>query len=366
MKYFVTLLFVILSSTIACAQITISADDFIAGFSKIGSAERTSYSISSLTGSGIGMIAKKTGAGLDWDFSPFTFDQETTASLQVMAYPGGAPFANDPDFTTATHVIKVAPKNQGGATIYQFVKIDQNGFFNLGSSSDTLGGKKLLSYIPPLQEYKFPITFQSSWDSYGNWTNTPVAGVLASDSIHVTVDGYGSLTTPIATHQKKGASPMASINDALRITTKKTNTITYGTFSQSVVTYKYEWLTKADHRVIANADKDQKITSFTYSAGTSSSVEEDFSPESSLNLHLSVNPVSNSETRFFYTLKKGGNAQVSIVNMLGNEVSMLHNGPAEAGQNIIPIDPTKFTAGTYFLRVNAEGMSEMRKLIITK
>jgi hypothetical protein len=45
---------------------------------------------------------------------------------------------------------------------------------------------------------------------------------------------------------------------------------------------------------------------------------------------------------------------------------MLQNGHAQAGQNVIPIDPTKLSAGTYFIRVNAEGTTATRKLIITK
>ena len=85
-----------------------------------------------------------------------------------------------------------------------------------------------------------------------------------------------------------------------------------------------------------------------------------------MNLYLSANPASNTETKIFFTMKNEGNAQVSLMDPLGREVHMLLNGRAVAGQNIIPIDPSKLTSGTYFIRVNADGLTATRKLIITK
>ena len=65
-------------------------------------------------------------------------------------------------------------------------------------------------------------------------------------------------------------------------------------------------------------------------------------------------------------MKNEGNAQVSLMDALGREVHMLQNGHVQAGQNIIPIDPTKLAAGAYFICINADGITAMRKLIITK
>ena len=368
MKHFVTTFLLCLFVGIGNAQITINADEFIAGFSQLGSSNVTAYTIASLTGSGIGMTAKKAGAAVTWDFSPFAFTQESTASITVLAYPGGAPLFSDPDFSTATHVLKIASPNPGGQTIFEFLRIDQTGFYNLGTTSDTLGGTKLFSYVPALQQYQFPLQYQRSWNSNSTWNspNLP-SGYVVSDSIQVTVDSYGSLITPTSAHGKNGESPMASTNDALRITTKTTQTTSYsGITLTPTVTYQYEWVTNANHRVSMSADNTQKITSASYFSGTSSAGVEQSNPEQALNLCLSNNPASNTGTRLLYTMQNGGNAQVSLMDPLGREVQMLYNGYAQPGQNIIPIDPTPLAAGAYFLRVNAEGMTATRKLIITK
>jgi len=365
MKYFAAIFLLSLFLGIGNAQITISADQFAAGYSQIGSANIKSYTLTSLTGSGLGAIAKKTGAAISWDFSPFAFTEESTSLITVMAYPGGAALANDPAFTSATHVLKVSSKT-GGAAIYEFLRLDQNGLYNLGATSDTLGGFKLYSYTPALQMYAFPLTYLSSWSSVSAG-NSSIPGYSLVDSTQATVDGYGSLITPTTAHGKTGATPMSSTNDALRITMKTTRTtLVGGTPVSSSTSYQYEWVTTANHRVTMGTDNTQKITSVSYSAGTSSAVDDNTIPDQGLNLHLSSNPASTTETTLFYTMKNAGNAQVSLIDALGNNIQTLQNGPAQPGQNIIAIDPTKFSAGTYFIRVNAEGMSGTRKLIITK
>ena len=84
-----------------------------------------------------------------------------------------------------------------------------------------------------------------------------------------------------------------------------------------------------------------------------------------LNLTLSENPASGSEERISYTLSNGGAAQVMLMDELGRSVRMLQNGRAQAGQNMITLDPQSLAPGTYFVRVSADGTSAMQKFAIT-
>ncbi len=227
---------------------------------------------------------------------------------------------------------------------------------------------KLEGYAPPMQTYAFPLTYQTSWQSTSTIHSPLLPSIYTATATVVgSVDGYGTLITPTSTKKKGSASPMAS-NDALRINTKTTQAYSYMGYGQSTTTYSFAWITKSGYGASISADSLQKPLGATYSTGSgNNSVGEDYSsPEDLLNLRLSANPVSNTETKLFYTMKNEGNSQVSIMDALGREVHILQNGPAQSGQNIIPIDPTKLSAGTYFLRVNAEGMTATRKLIITK
>ena len=110
-----------------------------------------------------------------------------------------------------------------------------------------------------------------------------------------------------------------------------------------------------------------KALDVSYSVQNSNSVGDNYSSTEDLfNLYLSANPVSNNETRLFYTLKNPGNLQISIMDNLGREVHQLFNEYAEAGQKILPIDPSKFVNGTYFIRITADGITAMKKLVVTK
>ncbi len=85
-----------------------------------------------------------------------------------------------------------------------------------------------------------------------------------------------------------------------------------------------------------------------------------------VSLTLSGNPASGSEVKAIFTLADAGVVQVKLMDELGREVRMLQNGHASKGQNMVTIDPLTVEAGTYFVRVEANGTSAMQKLVITR
>ncbi len=108
-----------------------------------------------------------------------------------------------------------------------------------------------------------------------------------------------------------------------------------------------------------------KITVASYDVPLNSRVNASEQMEA-LNLSLSPNPAINGATNLAYTLKTAGTVQIELMDVLGRSVRMLQNGFAPAGNNSISIDPTPLGAGTYFVRVEADGRSAMQKLVITK
>src|SRR5207249_2169011 len=84
----------------------------------------------------------------------------------VLTYPGGAAMADDADFLVSTHVLKSVPYDPTQPISYIFFKFDQTGFWLVGFSQDSMGvKKKITAYVPPWQQLKFPLTYQTSWQS---------------------------------------------------------------------------------------------------------------------------------------------------------------------------------------------------------
>jgi hypothetical protein len=367
MKYFLALLLISLIPQLGNAQISITSDDFLTAFNSGGTS--TSYTPTSLTG--LQALVNLTGASQSWDFTTITWQKNTTQTgtpPTIETYPGDAVLATDPDFTSATHVFKV--KNQSGVTIFEFLKLDATGFWILGATQDSAGvDKKLLSYSPGYQLYKFPLTYQTAWSEISNVNISGVPpGAVVTQSIEAVVDGYGTLALP------------GNSSQCIRLKRKESQSISVLGFGSVSTNYTFSWSTKTGYEATIETDSTLKPISQSSLTGASSSPVPSGSSysapagpnsvgiaaENPLNITLSNNPVANSETRLFFTLQESGSARVSLMDAMGKEVTTIFNGRANAGQNILPIDPTTLSSGSYFIRVNADGYTAMRKLIITK
>ena len=356
MKYFVSLLLLSVLFGSSNAQLVFTENEIM----NTHGGNVTTYSDSTQLPGLVPLIALS-GAAQTWDFSnqPFIQSNAQSGTQTVLAYPGGAAFASDPDFASATHVVKTVPNDPTLPTTYVFFRFDATGSWLLGSSEDSLGiPKKNFSYTPPYQEYKFPLTYQTAWSSKSSFNISGLppgfTDTISDDDI---VDGYGTLTTP---------APKSSV-ECLRVNNKITYTSTFMGFSNSTSLYTFSWITKSFKSMVVTTDGNKSPYAATYASSEQGGSNDVLSAaENPLNIHISNNPASNRETQLSFTLKNSGNVQVSLMDALGNQVHLLQRGHVEAGQNIIPIDPTKLPSGSYFVRVNADGMTTIRKLIITK
>jgi hypothetical protein len=107
----------------------------------------------------------------------------------------------------------------------------------------------------------------------------------------------------------------------------------------------------------------RKLSDF---GGASVSSNTSASSNDGLSLTITENPASSAGTKIVYTLHNGGLTQVLLMDELGRTVRMLQNGDALAGQNIVSLDTRSLAPGTYFVRVEADGMTAMQKLVISR
>ncbi len=74
----------------------------------------------------------------------------------------------------------------------------------------------------------------------------------------------------------------------------------------------------------------------------------------------------NPVTRFRYKIDDHRFVKLSVYDLSGKEVAVLLNGYQNPGTYEAEFDGTTFSSGAYFYRIESEGISETRKLILLK
>ena len=74
----------------------------------------------------------------------------------------------------------------------------------------------------------------------------------------------------------------------------------------------------------------------------------------------------NPSTKINFGLKKAGNVEVTIYNILGNKIATLLNGFKSAGNHSVIFDAAKFSSGVYLYRIVTNEFVQTRKMILEK
>jgi len=347
MKNTIVALLLLFATSSAWAQPIIPSDIFEADFFSLPAAI-ASWSTEDTTG--LRALEILNGANQSWDFAGRAYKlQVNSSSSPYVPYSTTLPLATDADFASATEVYvdSINPVWKE----YEYYRIDATGYWLLGGSQDSMGvASKTDRYVPPFEQLKFPLTYLSTLQSSSTHYDLKF-GDSTYETVEVGVDGYGTLMLPYSPNQT-----------ALRVSLKSTSSYNNGPTNTN---YNFFWFTNSLYWAAVSADDSLRPQSAGYVQPTNSSISMQPSSLAPLNLTLSDNPVLSAGIRLSYNLRAGGPVQVELMDVLGRSVRILQNGRASAGTNIIPIDPTALAPGTYFIRIEADGLSAMRKLVIT-
>lgn len=365
MKRLIMLLFLGLTTS-AFGQITITAAQFLAGFTS-GQVAGKAYDSQDMNG--VPALIATAGASQSWDFGGRVYTEvPVTPGIfqEVFAFPGTAPFANDPDFAPCTHVIKTSLGGSDLSAVWIYVKFTDQGYWMVGDAYDSMGTpKKVNAYVPPKQIYAFPLTYQTTWSSTSDvHTAFAIEGFKVTEAIEARVDGYGDLVLP--TRAGKPQHSPSSTNQALRIETKTTQTTIYQSIPISTfVSYDYEWFTLSQYSASISTGEDKTPTSVTYSTPGSSGSVGGASADKSIEVSVGSNPTI-SETTVSFTLKQSAFTEVGLIDLRGNTVQRVYSGVGVAGENNIPLNVHSLPSGTYFLRIDAGAERAIQKLVIAR
>jgi hypothetical protein len=348
MKYFVIALLLLFCSVTSKAQITITESDFAAIATQAFTG--TTYNTSGGGEAALTALIPKNGANQTWDFTGGTYTATTGTNSEMLTYPGGAYLADDPLFTSATNVLKLTSPGLG--SFYLFLRITPDGVWDLGSTIDAGQFNQKTGHTPGNQILKFPLTYGDSWTS--TYTETSGSGLTQTSETHVvtnTVDGWGTLVLPGGISQP-----------ALRVMRRDTITQT-NTGNQQLLSYTYDFFTKAGYRASVSSDDNVVATSGDYSIPQAgSSVADNANASDRLGLRV-IYSTSNGPT-VAYSLANAGAVRVEMMDALGRTVGELQNGFGKAGVNELAIDAKGLAAGSYFVRVQTGTGAGMERVIV--
>lgn len=74
----------------------------------------------------------------------------------------------------------------------------------------------------------------------------------------------------------------------------------------------------------------------------------------------------NAKTTIRYSMPRDGRVTIKVYDILGREVAAVLDGFEAAGNHEVEFSAGKLTSGTYFYRIEANGISETRKMLLLK
>jgi hypothetical protein len=74
----------------------------------------------------------------------------------------------------------------------------------------------------------------------------------------------------------------------------------------------------------------------------------------------------NPSTKINFGLKKAGNVEVTVYNILGNKISTLVNGVKSAGNHSVSFNAYNLSSGIYFYKIVTNEFVQTRKMILEK
>jgi len=104
----------------------------------------------------------------------------------------------------------------------------------------------------------------------------------------------------------------------------------------------------------------------THVAGTTSVGDFDENIAASYDLHQNYPNPFNPETTIEFALAKAGNVEISVYNLLGQNVMTLVNQTMKSGKHQVRFDGASLPSGVYFYAIKAGDFFKTRKMILLK
>ena len=295
------------------------------------------------------------GAGQVYDFTGLTFQQSTYQSVFVS--PAVTPYAMD--YPTATHAQIFASTELA----YSYMRLDDNGFYDLGFATTYSGSDYILRYEPEMPSMLFPLQLGSSW-TYNSNELMPLDGFYEQTRMEVDAVSEGVLMTD------HGSWPALCVRNRTWLTMRIefAGTVVSEDVTQSV---NYMFLTK--NGVSASLDVDTadglswnpRINNAGLTFEPSTNAVDVPAGAASFGIEsVSPHPVSGGAAMVSW--RADGPSTLAVHDNCGRELRRIavdaHPGVLQQTQLVMPDLP----AGVYFLRLHTAGGVRQRPFLIVR
>lgn len=305
--------------------------------------------------SGVTFDLGAAGAGQVYDFSGFTYEQSTFQSVFVS--PAVTPYAID--FPAATHAQIFAATE----VAYSYMRLDDNGFYDLGFATTYAGSDFILQYDPEMPSLLFPLQLGSSWD-YNSNESTPLEGFTEQTRMEVDAVSEGILVTP------QGSWPALCVRNITWLTSRIefAGTVVSEDVSQSV---DYMFLTKQGVSASLSVDTldalswNPRITSagLTFEQ-TPNAVDVPARADAFGISTVYPHPVTDGSTTVAW--RADGPSTLAVYDACGRELRRVavdaQPGVTQNTQLLMPGLPT----GTYLIRLTTPAGSAQRTMLVLR
>jgi hypothetical protein len=134
---------------------------------------------------------------------------------------------------------------------------------------------------------------------------------------------------------------------------------------QSTRSYQCVWYVEATDGLFITQSDPLPGHHLTLVADEITGVKSSPRPESVTLSQNYPNPFNPSTTISFTTTRRG-EVSIKVFDLLGGEVATIQNGTLDAGEHSVMFDASKLRSGVYMYRLQAEGKSLSRRMVIMK
>ena len=365
---FAIFLMLLISGSAAHGQITITDSDIL------GLIGQTQLVEIDTTGE-VTVTVGSAGANQSWDLSGPTI---TGITLEVLFEdPAGTPFFST--FPTANLARSTTDSSgQEGFSIiniFEYISISPTQFETLGSGIEVPDLDTSFVEVNSNDVAPLPLTFNTSWttmsaDTAGDLSTFGSVGFDTTDNV---VDGWGTITLPIGTFDCLRVRADSRYHDETYIGGQVVSS-----FSGSSISYS--WVSK-DNFILAEAESDENDTNpnFTTAAEffrlsaipTSLADQPAHTAPAEFQLWQNYPNPFNPSTTIRYALPIAADVQLTIYDVSGKSIRTAVSRQQSAGSHQHVWDGKNdqgqpVASGVYFYQLQADGISAVRKMLLTR
>lgn len=311
-------------------------------------------------------VVDATGEDATYDLSGASYTATLQGTTRYFELPADFPGADDEEFADATYGVRVDWEVQDDnpestdSTAWGYYRLNDErlGFHGLIYLYDADDDEELdtlkLTYDPALEQFEFPVEYESNWDTAATETFS-FEGFALEDSVRYEyeVEGYGELVTP------SGSA------DALRIREVAYSGV--GTEDADTTTY-LNFETREGLSASIELDDEGSPIGVTYTVEelTDTATDEVAEVPRSYELSQSYPNPFNPSTTIRYRLPQTDRVRLEVVDLMGRTVRVLVDERNSAGQYTVSFDGSNLPSGMYLYHLRAGSFEKTRSMMLVK